>query len=657
VSVRFTIEQIKLYLLFGLLGIHLLYSFFGVVPAPQLIDEGVYHWTIKNFARSGSFSVWTGYEEFPSIELVYHFFEIHGGHAVLSYPAFMPIIGWPFYELMGFRGLFLMNALAYIAVVAGCFFTAQRFFRELNLSLNSCLIFVLCTFSWEYSQGAWPHITALMFGIWSFYFAVCAYQAEHKRRASILCLISGLLAGIAPGLRFDAILYLGCIPLIFFFARPARWRETVSFLVGIVPGLASISYFNYVRFGVPLPLYMGASLIAGHWYKWPIGIVVTCVAAVALGWVISRQRFSATFRRIRVHLLVLSLGALAIALVAVPGLRESLVKQIWHAYEVLADIRFTSRYFYDWMMTRTVSGGMVYMGGQKKALLQSLPYLPILILPLIAIIRKRPHWPQLLILAIIPFAFMAFFARWPDTGGKCLNLRYLLPALPFTSILIAYALQELDFGIEDTSYYVIGGISAFLAFFAYYYLITEFSTLDQQEFPILIFPLLIAGFLGLLLIAQFFLDTHRRRSVLATIFVVTIFAFTWSTAVAFSYDAVLHREQRVANYDFGAALLQVVPEDSIVFVAPMSGEDAPLRLIEARKIRIAYPAQDRFKDFPKIVKFHLQAGRRVFGIFPEQLWETLGRDALSQYEIHTLFHGQGFRVAEITKTKSKNPGD
>jgi hypothetical protein len=124
--------------------------------------------------------------------------------------------------------------------------------------------------------------------------------------------------------------------------------------------------------------------------------------------------------------------------------------------------------------------------------------------------------------------------------------------------------------------------------------------------------------------------------------------------VAFSYDYPRHREQRAKNYSIGGQALQIVPPDSVFFTAPYI--DPFLRLIEQDRVRIALPAQDNFADFPKIVEFYLNKGKRVFAIFPNRFWTTLKEGPLAPYRITPVMRFPGSHMAEIS-LKPEGPTD
>ncbi len=145
------------------------------------------------------------------------------------------------------------------------------------------------------------------------------------------------------------------------------------------------------------------------------------------------------------------------------------------------------------------------------------------------------------------------------------------------------------------------------------------------EFPLLDLPLILAAVLFALTMAGDFLR-ERRSAVRHVAFALLAVCLTWAGLTVFFYDYPLHAKQRSTNYDLGEKILAVVPNDSVFFTAPFV--DPFLRIIEKDRVRVAFPARDRFADFPKIVAYYLGSGTRVFAAFPQQFWEELLRAPL-----------------------------
>jgi hypothetical protein len=298
-------------------------------------------------------------------------------------------------------------------------------------------------------------------------------------------------------------------------------------------------------------------------------------------------------------------------------------------------------------LARTPTGGLVYLGALKKSLLQSMPYLVVLIIPFLSP-NRREDFARLALLSLVPVAYLGFFAYTRDHGGLCLNLRFFLPTLPFTSILVAYAIRDLRNRWSVHAGAVTWVIVTILTVGAYVLLTRVLSvSLEDQEFAFLVVPMLIAGFLMALLIGGELLQVEGADLLRGGAWILLIGAFTWSALVAFLYDYPTHRDQRIRNYIVGEQVLRVIPSDSVFFTYPYI--DPFMRLAERDRVRIVLPGQDQFRDFPRILEFHIKAGRRAYGVFPAAVWSELKEGRLASYKTKPIIQFPDAYLAEIVQ--------
>ncbi|MEJ2718224.1 MAG: hypothetical protein P8182_13995 [Deltaproteobacteria bacterium] len=632
--------RIKISLLIFLGAAHLLISFFTIVPGYLSIDEAIYNWTIKDFSKTGGFDIWTGYREFPSVELAHDFLRVHAGRPISQYPYLFPLLAVPFYRAGGFFGVFFINVLSFLGVVVLTFFTARRLFDDINLALNSCFILIFATFAWEYSQAGWPHMLGLLFVMGAFYLCVSAYFSPSARRGWWLALAAGLVAGFAPGIRIDAALIIGCIILPFLFARPWRPMQAIAVAAGTIPGLAILAVTNKIKFGVLNPFSYGTNF-GGFTMPIPTGLIVAAAAGLILVWALTRSpvldRLQGRWRvPFGIVLAILFAVAVISALFVVPRAGTTVQKTVSNAWVEFVDLRALDPGARLPAMMRSPGGGVVYIGAHKKALLQSLPYLVILLVPLVGIARREREFGQLVMLFLVPLAVGALYAYHPfGYGGLCLNYRFFLPILPFASILTAYAIRDLErrWGMPF-GWPVIVAVAALTAVVYFLFTGDVFATLEALEFPLLVIPLIIAILLlGLLAMGEF-LRGAGIHLIRGAAWLLLIVALTWAGLVAFFYDYPQQREQRIVNFSIGGKLLKTIPRDSILFTAPFI--DPVMRLLEGDRVRIGFPGQDSFKDFPRLIAFQLHQGRRVFALFPIGWWRQLQKGPLQPYRITAL---------------------
>ena len=76
----------KIFVLAGLLIFHVSFSLFLLAPGYFTIDEGIYHLMSREFAASGGLTIWNGYEEIASKELVLLTLRVHNESLVAQYP-------------------------------------------------------------------------------------------------------------------------------------------------------------------------------------------------------------------------------------------------------------------------------------------------------------------------------------------------------------------------------------------------------------------------------------------------------------------------------------------------------------------------------------------------------------------------------------------
>lgn len=627
----------KLKICFLLLAAHILISIFTIVPGYLSIDEATYHVMAKNFSESGGFEIWNGYREYPSPELESHFIFARKGRLVSQYPYLYPILCAPFYLIWGYRGLFFINAIAFIGTVFLLYAIAQKLLNDRNLALNACLIFILATFSWEYSQAAWPHATSLLFIMAAFYMFICSFYGKTTRTALLLALICGFITGLAAGIRVDSIFVLPCFIIAFLFLQPHRPGLAFAVCLGSLPGLSILSATNYLKFGVFSPFSYGRSVESSMGLLeimryLPFAGLIT-VAVVVL-WVVTRYPvLNASLRRYKrpaIFIIILLIVVFAL----IPRVRKTVGNPLNGAYQLIVDFRGRDLDNKEGGLSRSQGGGMVYIGGLKKSLLQSCPYLVVLLVPFLKIVRHDKKSVPLIILFLIPLFFIGFYSyhnAWH--GGMCLNLRYFIPILPFTAILSAFAWRELSANLN----WQWGSIPLLLIFltsllFLILYLFLPY--INQQEFYCLNLPLIISLLLIILLLGYQRFAKLNWHLVCRTTTAILFIAMVWSGIMAFLYDYTRARNHRQFNLNVLNTAAKVISSNSILFtnwLDPFPG------LIEQGKIRIASPSKDNLNDFTELIEFHIQKGHSVYAVFRPAYWEHLRKKGLlDRYKVIPL---------------------
>ncbi len=638
---------------------HLLASIFAVVPGYLSIDEATYHLMAKYQSETGGLEVWNGYRERPSPELISASIAAHGPRLVGRPPVLHTALAVPFYRLAGYRGLFALNALAFAAAAGLLVVLARRLFGDLDLALDAVLVMALATFAWEYSQAAWTHATGMLFTLGAFTAAVFALLEHRPRRAAALAFAAGGIAGLGVGIRLDCVFLLATILLLFLFRSPWQPGRALAVLAGAVPGLALLAAVNRQRFGTWSPMSMGKNVGLGEIARY-LPLLALGAAALAVLWGLTRRPVRLWLRRRRAVPWVAA--ALVLVSLAVPASRRVLAREARGAYTLGVDLRALDLERREPAMLRSDNRAVVYIGGVKKALLQSCPYLVLLLVPAMRLGRRRAaagaeaderEARRLAILFAVPLVYFAFYAQFSWHGGLSLNLRYLTTILPYTSILVAWALRQPLASPMRWRECLTGAGAALVLFF------TAGAVLDGipgDEILVLTLPMALAGALLIALLAAVrgggrdrgATRARSRRAVAA----LAAAGMTWAGLTAFAYDLPLARLTRRFHLETGERAMEMVVADSLFFADFV---DPFFLLIEHDRVRIARPGLDRYEDMPRLAAHHLEAGRKVYGAFDPRIWEILAGGPLTGFSIRPLWRTEAFVLARIERDQA-TPG-
>ncbi len=278
-------------------------------------------------------------------------------------------------------------------------------------------------------------------------------------------------------------------------------------------------------------------------------------------------------------------------------------------YQLLVDFRIRGLEIREMELSRSAGGAMVYFGSLKKALLQSCPYLVVLVLPLAQLLRGRRDTSALGVACLVPATYFAVYAAFAWHGGMALNLRYFLPIFPLTSILTAYAWRELTEGLPAAWHRA--AIFAGLGTATLYLLLVASRELplEQQEGVILSFPLVLAlVVLALALGSALTRGQGRVRLRGATLSALSV-SLVWAAMVAFTYDLPTAYQLRRDRAELSSTIAGFIEPDSVIFAT--SG-DWYYGLLSHQRVRIAVPTYDDYRDFQPLARFRLQASRPVY---------------------------------------------
>jgi hypothetical protein len=627
----------------------LAFSLFLNKPGHIIGDESVYHLMTRSFAESGSLALLNGYEEFPSQELVFPVSRPHDGYLFPQYPYLYPVLAAPFYMALGYQGLFFLNAIAFLGVVWLCYGISQLLFKDRELSLNACLVLVLATYAWEYSQAAWPHAVSMLCIAGAFYLAVSAVNAAAAARALALAFGAGLVVGFGTGVRMEVIFTAPVLILPFLFASPPRPWPAVAAGLGTLPGLAVLGATNHVKFGTLSPFSYGskpagsASDAAAY-----LPLILVGGSVLLALWLLTRPRIRSLVNAYPWRFAA-GLAAVAGAALLVPDVWAVLSRLALGAYQLVVDLRIRDLAILEGALSRGPGGGMIYMGALKKSLLQSCPYLVVLLAVSLQLLRSGKDTAALSLLMLPPATFIAFFGYFAWHGGHALNLRYFLPMLPFTSILVCYVWRDISQQCGPSPWGVRAGMLAAGALVVAGVVVVPINGLSIAvlEPVLLTLPLVLAGGLLLLLLTQAISPRGWRPKLANASLAGLVVGFVWAGTVAFTYDYPRAWAIRAARHALSNEIAALVTPDSIAFVwyaTPLSG------LYELDRVRLAQTTWDQFEGFRPLLDFHLEAGRPIYGWFQPELWEEISENGhLAGLRAIPLHEAEGLRFARIVE--------
>lgn len=623
-----------------LLVAHIAFAAFAVVPGHLVSDEGLYHQMSRALADGHPFTVWTGYEEYPSREFYHWLHKISPDGQVLSqYPYLYPYLAWPFYQVAGFRGLFILNALAFVGVCGLTFATARRFYRDPRIAADAVIVMTVATYAWQYGHAAWSQMFAAAFVMGALYLAIRGLQSDRLRPACLFAAGSGLAVGFGSGIRLDVLFVTLALVAPFVFAWRPRWREALCIVAGLAPGIALLSLTNHVKFGTFNPFSYGVSsggmAVSGYVPLLTLGAVV-----LATGWAVTRRGIWIWLAGRRLPALAGGTAAALLAALVVPQIGSLAVSMLDGLWQLIVDFRLRDASLGGPALTRGPAGSIMYNGVVKKSLLQSLPWLPVLALPVIEAWREPERRPLLAVVTLAVAGFVGVYSYRAWHGGYAFNLRYFVPLLPLFAVYGARGAHILAdaVGVSRAKHIA----TAVLATSLWLFLLYRDPEIEATEAVTLNLPLALAFLLTIVLAFRAF-SVRRLSGIARTVLMV---CFAWSAVIALANDFLKTYVVRLYHAETSAVLLQNMPPDSIVFAMYHQSFFA---LTDVPKARAAFVDRDDFRDFRPLLDFHMAAGRPAFAFFTDENWDLVregGRlDGVSASFIAEVTHGKLYRLS------------
>lgn len=529
-------------------------------------------------------------ERAPALSLSFAQPTMEGVRLTPQYPSGYAFAAAPFYAFFGVKGLALLNALAGIASLALTMRIARRLGAGEREAASAALLLAFATYWSSYLYAIWPHMLALALALGVIDRLLAARDGDARA-----ALTAGLIAGIGQTIRIDMIV-LAPAAIFWFrlFCDGATRRQSLTFVAGLAPGLLAAAALNFSKFGQFNPFTYENAVSANDPAAFlPLALFgVTLLAAV---FILDVKKI--TTRIPACAFVVAAIGAGAAALLFEP------LRSVLNGYFYsLVDAQSYAHLDRQVGIERNDYGWLVFYGFSKKALLQSIPFAALAILPMMRFFRGALSRDEAL-LFLVAGAFATLYSVNGTDSGLGLNARFLLPIAPIACII---AMRELGVLVRDGSLsrafgakYILVGFSAFLA------LRLSIPSGGALETPLDLYPqLALAAALAFALMVRLIRPAPERARIAALVAFLAIGASGAIGATDFLRDQFYraHMARQAQLY------ADAVPNGSIVFTS------FPTLFATAfdREIGVAYPGLADINDERAAVAAYQAAGRCAY---------------------------------------------
>lgn len=570
-----TREYIALFVVLAIAGLLLLST---SIEGPFTIDEVNYIVTVVGL-RDGVMTV-PGTEGLtPSREIFAFDPDAHRRIANTTpvFSAAPPLYGpiaLPFLFL-GWRGLVLINMLAFVVTGLCVFLIARSLSNQRHTAWIALLLALLGGPFLEFAQGVWPHMLSVALVTTSLLFITRVWRDGQRWHA----MLGGLLIGIAVGIREQNIILAGALGLTLIFFSKERLTSTLVYATGSALPLAIIATMQYFRQGL--------------WHPFP--------KVVAYAGHVGQQVSGATDFN--------PLGTL------------------WTRFvDFSAQAEFVDPLLSVIYRKDPGSGAFLVDGVVKKALLQSSPWIALVLVAFVAVwlvaswrrsdsLRILKPFSILIASLMVAFSVMGI----GRTDGLAYNQRYLLEVVPIAAIAAALVGDRIS-----------GKLTPFLlGLLATAVLVSIILVVPSQEFlrvAIRFVPLALAVLTAL---SIFFTDGRMKGSMIRALLGACL---GWSLLVHTIWDLQASRARRTRNAAVLRELESVVPARSAVF-AFGGWRDAAGALVMTRDAVILDVGADAGESAGRLARELDAKGRAVFVLAHGMPGETLraieGSDSLA----------------------------
>lgn len=199
------------------------------------------------------------------------FFAVHDNdhaHAITS--EFFPLLSAPLLAAFGLRGLYLLPALGFLALLAACAWLAHLLDPQRSPALAAAVA-ALGTPYLFYGLEFWEHAPALALGVGGAGWMLAAARSRPGRQSeTVPTFLAGLLSGAAVVLRPEAACFVVAVMLASraLVHRPT-WRSLAITFAGAMLAVLPLEAYTYLHFGSLVPGHVGtnAGLIGDSWWS------------------------------------------------------------------------------------------------------------------------------------------------------------------------------------------------------------------------------------------------------------------------------------------------------------------------------------------------------------------------------------------------------
>lgn len=542
------------------------------IPEVFTLDECNYLTTVRALRQGGLFVPGTeGLSPSPELSGFDPTNSARAAHATPVAPTVPPLyapFAVPFVSL-GWRGLIFINTLAFAATALFVFALARRYGTRPHTRWVALALYGLGGFAWEYAQGMWPHMLSVALTTGAVWLAL---RSRDEDRLALGAL-AGTLLGVAAGIRYQNIVFAAAVGLGVLIWSRRRVFAGASFAAGVAAPVAVTSLINHARLGTFNPISKGTGYLS-------VGTAGDRPVTSAL------------------------LGKLT---------------TLWaRVVDYSVHPPFEGAHGRSAMPKDPDTGVFVIVGGLKKALLQSAPWIAIALVTLVLVWTSRgsarlaggaDKERAIKSLAIPALAVLALFA-WAGLerhDGWSFNQRYLLELVPLFAVTVALVVDGWEL---DHQPLVIGGaLGVALA------AVPVVATIPEHWFRqrvIMFVPLVLAASLVLAWLGTGARTERLRVALLAA-------CVGWALVIHVGDDMQAARGLRDFNGFQRRAIAEHLPDEpaALLAIAPQKEALCPLQL--DHDLVMIDPSADGARDTGRLTDELLTKGRRVFvlGGMPE----------------------------------------